>query len=107
MRDWQKFRVKATGKMVKAKAIGDLRFKDKSGMVYDLSDLEYIKRNHVAASTIRIGSVSITAFARDFWKYRSFVLGINVDVIGDIKACDIELKIACFGIGLRFQRRNK
>ncbi len=100
----QKFKESATGKVVKVKSIGQLRYKNvKTGKVYDIGELEIMPEKHSIAWGFHIKRFGVYFFAREYWEYKSFQFGISFDVLnGKDKALDIELKFACVGIGVRF-----
>lgn len=100
----QKFKVVATGKVVKVKAIGRLEYEDvKTGKIYDIGELQMLPERHSAIWGFHIGRYGLYFFARDFFKFKTFQIGPSVDVVsGADRAIDIELKCGIVGIGMRF-----
>ena len=100
----QKFKVTATGEVIKVKAIQCLKYKDvKTGKIYDIGELERIPEKHCAVWGFHIKRFGIYFYAREYWKYKSFQFGLSFDYLnGKDKALDVELKFACAGIGTRF-----
>ena len=104
MGKYQKFKVTATGKVVKVKAVGRLEYEDvKTGERYDIGDLQIIPEKHSVAWGTHVGRFGVYLFAREYFKYKTFQFGISFDLIkGADRAIDVELKFACFGAGVRF-----
>lgn len=100
----QKFKESTSGKVVKVTAVGQLKYKNvKTGEIYDIGDLEIIPEKHTSAWGFHIKRFGVYFFAREYWKYKSFQFGISFDILnGKDNALDVELKFACFGIGIRF-----
>lgn len=61
------------------------------------------KDNHTAQIGAHAGRVGVYLYAREYWKYKSFQFGVSVDAVnGYDRYVDVELKILCFGVGIRF-----
>lgn len=100
----QKFKVTATGKVVKVKAIGRLEYEDvKTGQRYDIGELEFIPEKHSATWGFHVGRFGMYFFARDYFKYKTFQVGPAIDIMtGADRAIDVELKCGVAGVGIRF-----
>lgn len=58
---------------------------------------------HAVYCGLHIGRFGTFLFAREYIKYHSYQFGICVDFINSGDAyLDVEIRIACFGIGIRF-----
>lgn len=98
------------GKKIKAVPNGLLQYVDvKTGETYDIKQVAVIPDAHAVYGGIRGNHFGVFLFAREYWQYRSFQFGISFDAIGakgGDKYFDIELRIACFGVGIRFVSLN-
>lgn len=68
---------------------------------------------HTAQIGAHVGRVGVYLYAREYMKYNQYYIipGVSVDAVnGYDRYVDIELKILCFGVGIRFiwiKRKNK
>lgn len=69
------------------------------------------KYKHTAQIGAHVGRVGVYLYAREYWKYKSWQFGVSVDAVnGYDHYTDVELKILCFGVGIRFiwiKRKSK
>lgn len=73
------------------------------GHHYEQEELRQIPEKHAAYFGIHIFRFGIFLFAREYIKYHSYQFGCGIDFINSGDAyLDIELRVACFGIGVRF-----
>lgn len=88
------------------KAVPDLLglFTDvKTGEQYDVHELREIPEKHAAYFGIHVFRFGIFLFAREYVKYHSYQFGCGIDFINSGDAyLDVEMRVACFGIGVRF-----
>lgn len=75
----------------------------KTGEQYDGFEVVEIPEKHAVYFGLNIFRFGIFLFAREYIKYHSYQFGCGVDFINSGDAyLDIELRVACFGIGVRF-----
>lgn len=73
------------------------------GQHYEPEQLREISEKHAAYFGIHINRFGIFLFGREYIKYHSYQFGIGVDFINSWDAyLDVEMRVACFGIGVRF-----
>lgn len=61
------------------------------------------KDKHTVQIGGHVGQVGVYLYAREYWKYKSWQFGISIDAVnGYDRYVDVELKILCFGVGIRF-----
>lgn len=61
------------------------------------------KNKHTVGAGIHVGRVGVYVYAHEYWQYHSWQFGVSVDAInGYDRYLDLELKVFCFGIGIRF-----
>lgn len=61
------------------------------------------KDKHTAQIGAHVGRVGVYLYAREYWKYKSWQFGLSIDAVnGYDRYVDVELKILCFGVGIRF-----
>lgn len=61
------------------------------------------KSKHTVGIGIHVGRVGVYIYAHEYWQYHSWQFGVSVDAInGYDRYLDLELKVFCFGIGIRF-----
>lgn len=68
------------------------------------------KRPHAIYLGIHGKRYGAFLFAREYWQYHSLQFGISIDAImakGNDKYIDVELRIVCFAIGIRFVKLAK
>ncbi|WAX05457.1 hypothetical protein AS73P1_00037 [Alistipes phage AS73P1] len=69
------------------------------------------KDKHTAQIGGHVGRVGVYLYAREYIRYHSWQFGVSVDAVnGYDRYVDVELKILCFGVGIRFiwiKRKNK
>lgn len=69
------------------------------------------KDKHTAQIGAHVRRVGVYLYAREYWKYKSWQFGVSFDAVnGYNRYVDVELKILCFGVGIRFiwiKRKNK
>jgi hypothetical protein len=69
------------------------------------------KDKHTAQIGGHVGRVGVYLYAREYIRYHSWQFGVSVDAVnGYNRYVDVELKILCFGVGIRFiwiKRKNK
>lgn len=67
------------------------------GIIHDSKDV------HTAQIGLHVGRAGICLYTREYWKYRSFQFGVSIEAVnGHDRYLDIELKLFCFGVGIRF-----
>ena len=66
-------------------------------------ELREIPEKHAVYGGFHIGRFGLFLFGREYIKYHSYQFGVGIDFInsGDMYL-DIEARVACFGIGIRF-----
>lgn len=75
----------------------------KTGEQYTEFELRKIPEKHAVYGGLHIGRFGLFLFARDYVKYHSYQFGVGVDFINSADTyLDIEARVACFGIGIRF-----
>lgn len=92
------------GKKIKAVKDAPYWYIDvKTGAQYEASELREIPEKHAVYGGLHIGRFGLFLFGREYIKYHSYQFGVCIDFInfGDTYL-DIEARVACFGIGLRF-----
>lgn len=94
------------GKKIKAIPNDRLQYVDvKTGETYELEQVTIIPDAHAVYGGIHGKHFGVFLFGREYWQFHSFQLGASIDAItpkdGD-KYLDIELRVACFGVGIRF-----
>lgn len=110
----KKYKVVATdrsnyGKVIKATTnyMGTLT-DVKTGEQYAESELQQIPENHAAYFGVHIGRFGMFLFGREYMKYHSYQFGCGVDFINsEDKYMDFEMRVACFGVGVRFMWVSK
>lgn len=61
------------------------------------------KNKHTVGTGIHVGRVGVYVYAHEYWQYHSWQFGVSVDAVnGYDHYLDLELKVFCFGIGVRF-----
>lgn len=61
------------------------------------------KDKHTAQIGGHVGRVGVYLYAREYWKYKNWQFGLSVDAVnGYDRFVDLEVKIFCFGFGIRF-----
>lgn len=95
------------GKTIKAvpdTTVCKLRYIDvKTGENYSEWELKELPERHALYGGLHLGRLGIFLFGREYIKYHSYQFGVGVDFINSGDAyLDIEVRIACFGIGVRF-----
>lgn len=61
------------------------------------------KDKHTAQIGAHVRRVGVYLYAREYWKYKSWQFGVSFDAVnGYDRYVDVELKILCFGVGIRF-----
>lgn len=116
--DWQKkdatrYKVIATGKVIKAVNVAHGTYEDiKTGQRYMFDKIKHLgERRHMVQIGFHIWRIGLYLFAREYMKYNQYYIipGVSVDAVTD-RYVDVELKILCFGVGIRFiwiKRKNK
>lgn len=99
------------GKKIKAILNDRWQYVDiKTGETYEMDQLTKIPDAHAVYCGIHRKRFGVFLFAREYWRFHSFQLGVSIDAItpktGD-KYLDIECRIACFGVGIRFVIINR
>lgn len=99
------------GKKIKAILNDRWQYVDiKTGETYEMDQLKKIPDAHSVYGGIHGKYFGVFLFAREYWRFHSFQLGVSIDAIrpktGD-KYLDIECRIACFGVGIRFVIINR
>lgn len=75
----------------------------KTGEQYADYELRRIPEKHAVYGGLHIGRFGLFLFAREYIKYHSYQFGVGIDLINSGDAyLDIEARVACFGIGIRF-----
>lgn len=104
MKKGKKAVVKQTGEKVRVKL--DAGFgRDENGTAYLEAELEFKERRHDVRVGFHIWRVGLYLFAREYLKYNSWFIvpGVSIDVVnGYDRYLDVELKLLCFGVGIRF-----
>lgn len=99
------------GKKIKAIPNDCLQYVDvKTGDVYEMEQVTLIPDSHAAYIDIHGKHFGVFLFGREYWQYHSFQFGVSIDAItpkDSDKYLDIECRIACFGIGIRFVFVNR
>lgn len=92
--DWQKKKVIATGKVIKA------------GQRYMFGEIKHLgERRHEVRFGLHIWRIGLYLFAREYLKYNQYFIvpGVSVDAVnGYDRYLDIEAKILFVGFGIRF-----
>ena len=96
------------GKKIKAIPNDRLQYVDvKTGETYESEQVISIPDVHAVCGGIQGKHFGVFLLARAFWPFYSFQFGVSIDAItrkdGD-KCLDIELRVACFGVGIRFMK---
>lgn len=60
------------------------------------------KDKHAVQTGIHVGRVGVYVYAREYWQYHSWQLGVSIDAINDDRYVDIEVKILFVSIGILF-----
>lgn len=61
------------------------------------------KDRHTAQIGFHVGRVGVYGYAREYIRYHSWQFGVSFDAVnGYDRYLDAEIKIACFGLGIRF-----
>lgn len=91
------------GKTIKAIPNGQYWYIDvKTGCQYEECELREIPEKHAAYFGIHIFRFGIFLFVREYIKYHSYQFGCGVDYIdGTDRYIDFEIRVLCFGVGLR------
>lgn len=76
------------------------------GIIHDSKDV------HAVQTGLHFGHFGVCLYAREYWKYRSYQFGLSIDIVNSFdRYFDIEIKILCFSIVLRFisikRKKNK
>lgn len=105
----QKFRLRETGQTVKVRALGKMTFEDvKTGDVYDIGQLEMLPDKHQWTTGFNVGRYGFYLFWRDYFKYKTYGIGVNCDIIrGTDRATDMEIRLVCYGAGVRIIKLSK
>lgn len=75
----------------------------KTNIILEESQLQELSERHAVYGNLVFGRFCIGLFAREYIKYHSYQFGIGFDFYGGFdKYFDIEVKVACFGLGIRF-----
>ena len=75
----------------------------RTGEQYSKSELREIPEKHAVYGGLYFGRFGLFLFGREYIKYHSYQFGVGIDFINSGDAyLDIEARVACFGIGIRF-----
>lgn len=103
MKKSKKAFVKNTGE--KIKVIYDSGFwRDERGIVYFDTEITFIEKHDISLG-LHLLRLGIFLYAREYIKYNSWFIipGITIDIVNGFDYyIDIEVKILCFGFGIRF-----
>lgn len=101
-----KYIVAETGKNFRGVIIAHGTVKDlKTGETYPVSDLEIAPKSSMLSKLIHFNRIGLCMYAHEYWKYKTFYLypALTVEVVnGYDHFADFEIKLLCFGIGMRF-----
>lgn len=92
------------GKVIRATLTSWGQFLDKkSNNLLEESQLQELPERHAVYGNLVFGRFCIGLFAREYIKYHSYQFGVGFDYFeGFDNYFDIEVKVACFGLGIRF-----
>lgn len=97
------------GKIIKARPDG-LQYVDiETGERYEAGQVEFVPQGHSGYIGIENRRFGVFLFAREYFQLQTFQIGISIDLITPGESdnyLDFELRIACFGIGLRLIKKH-
>lgn len=97
------------GKIVKCTPNDNLEYVDvETGEVYTLEQVTVMPEKHAVYWGFILWRFGMYFFAREYMKYHSYQLGLSADWIKhDDAYLDLEIRVACFGAGIRFMWLSK
>lgn len=104
MKKGKKAVVKQTGEKIRVK-IENGFWRDQNGTAYLEAELAFVEKRHDVRFGFHIWRIGVYLYALEYLKYNVWFIipGLSIEFVnGYDRRFDIEVKLLCFGIGVRF-----